>query len=144
MRQRKTAKRRQAKQAQAEARKAAREQAKQMAAASEAARQERAERAAEALAARGVDTTGDTLWTEKQKELQKEAALRAAAERKSVLQSMLKEPRARNLLAQWLLTVHSVSASELAQVLGVDIQVCVAYYPACCTLCKPLLFAGCH
>ena len=120
MRQRKAAKRRQEKQAQAEARRAAREHAKQLAAAATAARQERAERAAKALEAKGVDATGDALWTQKQKELQKAAAQRAEADQKSALQGLLKQPRPRELLAQWLLTVHSANASDLAQAIGVD------------------------
>jgi len=124
MRQRKTAKRRQAKQAQAEARKAAREQAKQLAAAAETARRERAERAASALAAKGVDTSGDTLWTQKQKELKEQAVARAAAERKQATQSLLKGAAAREALAQWLLSVHSVNAQQLADAVGIEEQVC--------------------
>ncbi len=120
LRQRKSAKRRQAKQAQIEARRAAREQAKQLAIAAEAARRQRAEKAASVLAAKGVDVSGDTLWSQKQKELDSQAAARHAAEAKGVAQQSLKTAAAREALAKWLLTVNAAPISTLAQNLGVD------------------------
>jgi pyruvate/2-oxoglutarate dehydrogenase complex dihydrolipoamide acyltransferase (E2) component len=120
LRQRKASRRRQAKQAQTEARRAARDQARQLAVAAEAARKERADKAALALAARGVDTSGDALWKEKQQELAAQAVTREHTARKATMQATLQTQPARAALARWLLTMHSVPLDQFAAALGVE------------------------